>query len=431
MERTHSATGALQFKQMKFFASTCAFLLLSPFSVAQQKPQPKSVTVPAIIDHNRIIIDAEVPDQNGAMRRVHAWIDNGDPDLMMSAQLTNQIGAGGICGGQTCNAGAPKEIFIGGMEISFAGVKEAKVPLGAGANPPLAHGIDADINIPSSILRHYDVLIDYPGHKFTIGAPGSLHFLGSAGKVQINADNGLIQVPSKVADKKYNLGLDLGSSISFLSEDLFNSLAAAHPNWPRMTGAVGAASMWGADEEMKWQIMRLDRLQFGPLFLTDVPMVSLPKATLDFFEKRAAIPTIGLIGASVLQNYRVGLDYTHSTVYFDIGRLSNFPDFDVIGLFLRPEDDGRYTILGVADIDGKPSVPTNPEGIQAGDTLVAVNDIPVHGSMMGQVWSLLGGTPGQERKLTIERAGKQFVVAARVQHFLSALPDESQRKDRK
>jgi PDZ domain len=198
-----------------------------------------------------------------------------------------------------------------------------------------------------------------------------------------------------------------------------------------MTGAVGSASMWGADEETKWQIMRLDRVQFGPLFLTDVPMVSLPKATLDFFEKRAAMPTAGLIGANVLQNYRVGLDYAHSTVYFDIGRLFTFPDFDVVGLFLRPEDDGRYTILGVADLDGKPSLPTGPDGIQAGDFLVAINDIPVRGSTMGQVWSLLGGTPGQERKLTIERAEKQFVVAATVQHFLAASTGEDEKKKKK
>jgi hypothetical protein len=47
---------------------------------------------------------------------------------------------------------------------------------------------------------------------------------------------------------------------------------------------------------------------------------------------------------------------------------------------------------------------------------------------MGQVWAMLGGTPGQERRLMIERAGKQFNVAAKVQHFLAELPDEKERK---
>jgi hypothetical protein len=415
---------------MKFLAAVSAVLCLSQFINAQEKPAPpKSVTVPLVVDHNRIVIDVDVPVQNGGVKRVHAWVDNGDPELEMSETLAKLTGLAGVCGGQTCSAGVPAAIEIGNMEISFAGLKEARFPIGS--NKGLAPGLDADMTIPSTVLRHYDLLIDYPGRKFTIGTPGSIHFLGTAAKVQINGDNGLMQVPSKIENKKYNLALDLGSSISFLSEDLFRSLTTTHSDWPHMTGAVGSASMWGADEETKWQIMRLDRVQFGPLFLTDVPMVSLPKATLDFFEKRAAMPTAGLIGANVLQNYRVGLDYAHSTVYFDIGRLFTFPDFDVVGLFLRPEDDGRYTILGVADLDGKPSLPTGPDGIQAGDFLVAINDIPVRGSTMGQVWSLLGGTPGQERKLTIERAEKQFVVAATVQHFLAASTGEDEKKKKK
>lgn len=415
---------------MRCFLITCVVLFTLQLSLAQQKAQAKPVTVPAIIDHNRVIIDVDVPAQNGARTRVHAWVDSGNPELEMSGKLVSWGGFGGICGGQTCVATPPKQVLIGDMQISFASVKEAKVPIGGDPNPPLARGLDADITIPSTVLRHYDVLIDYPGRKFTIGAPGSIHFLGTSAKIQLNSDNGLIQVPSKIANKKYNLALDLGSSISFLSGDLFAALAADHADWPHMTGAVGAASMWGADDEMKWQIMRVDRLQFGPLFLTDVPMASLPKSTLDFFEKRAAMPTVGLIGGSVLKNYRVGLDYAHSTVYFDIGRLFNFPDFDVIGLFVRPENDGRYTILGVADFDGKPSVPTGLDGVQAGDTLVAVNDIPVQGSTMGQVWSLLGGTPGQERKLTIAHAGKQFVAIATVEHFL-AVPDQTNEKQGK
>src|ERR1700683_4126990 len=139
---------------------------------------------------------------------------------------------------------------------------------------------------------------------------------------------------------------------------------------------------------------------------------------MDYFQERAGMPTVGLIGSNALVNYRVGIDYAHATVYFEFGRMFNFPDFDVIGLVLRPEDDGRFTILGVADLDGKPSVPQGPNGVQAGDHLVAVDDIPVRGVTMGEAWKMLGGTPGLERRLTIERSGKQFSVSASVQHFL-------------
>jgi hypothetical protein len=243
----------------------------------------------------------------------------------------------------------------------------------------------------------------------------------------VNAENGLIQIPSQIERKKYNLALDAGASISLLAPELFETLAAAHPAWPHMTGAIGPANMWGRDAELKEQLMRIDRIQYGPLFLTNVPVAEFYKDGMAFFEKRASIPTAGLIGADVLANYRVGIDYAHSTVYFDIGRLFNFPEFDVIGLILRPEDDGRFTILGTADYEGKPSVPE----IQAGDHLAAIDGIPVPGNTMGQVWLMLGGEPGKERRLTIGREGKQISFTATVRHFLAEAPDKEESKGKK
>ena len=418
---------------MKFYIAACVSFVLSGLIRAQEKPavssEPNSVTVPAAIDHNRVVINADLALPNGSTERVRAWVDNGDPDLYLSRRLATLLGLAVSCNDHECSSPPPQEMIVGGMKIDLTGLKQAKIPLKpVDAASVLAAGMNVEINLPSSILRHYDVLIDFPGRKFSIGAPGTIHFRGPSGKVQINAENGLIQIPSQIENKKYNLALDFGASISFLSEDVFDKLAAAHPDWPHMTGAVGSANMWGADPETKWKVMRVDRLQYGPLFLANLVVVDMPKDWTDFFVKSAGMPTAGLLGSNALLNYRIGLDYTHSTVYFEFGRTFNFPDFDVIGITLRPEDDGRFTILGVVDFDGKPSVPLDSDGVQPGDHLVAVNDIPVRGSTMGQVWNMLGGTPGQERKLTIEHSGRQFTIAAKVQHFLGELPDEKDGK---
>lgn len=399
--------------------TVCVLLALCGGLQAKKKgpagPVPQSVTVPAVIDRNRVIISGDISLPDGSSQTIRAWVDNGNPDLYLSRRVATVLGLNVNCGDKECSAPAPEKITIGGMAIPLGDVKQAKIPLRpVNAAAVLALGMKAEINIPSTVLRHYDVLVDFPERRFTIGGPGSIHFQGVESKVEVNAENGLIQVPSKIENKKYNLALDVGSSISFLSEDLFDSLATANKGWPRMTGAVGAANMWGAPEEATWKVMRVGRLQYGPLFLTNVPMVATPKAVMDFFEKRAGTPTVGLLASEALQNYRVGLDYAHSTVYFDIGRLATLPDFDVVGLILRPEENGAYTILGVADFEGKPSV----DGVQAGDRLIAVNDIAVTGATMGQVWSALGGTPGKEKKLTLERAGKKFDVMATVRHFL-------------
>jgi hypothetical protein len=406
------------------------WLLLCGLGAGQDKPTPsEAVTVPAAIDHNRVVINADVALPDGSTQRIRAWVDNGNPDLNLSRRLATVLGLAVSCNDHECSSPPPKAMTVGGLTIPLDGVKEAKIPLKpVNAASVMAPGMGVEINLPSSILRHYDVLIDFPGHKFSIGAPGTIHFRGPSGRVLVNTENGLVQVPSQIENKKYNLALDVGASISFLSEELYDKLAAAHPDWPHMTGAVGSANMWGLDEEPKWKVMRVDRVQYGPLFLANIPLVDFPKDRMDFFAKRAGIPTAGLIGSNALLNYRIGFDYAHSTVYFEFGRMFNFPDFDVVGLTLRPEDDGRFTVLGVAEFEGKSSVPGD---IQTGDHLVAVDGIPVGGSTMGQVWAMLGGTPGQERRLTMERAGRQFTVAAKVQHFLAELPDEKDRKKKK
>jgi hypothetical protein len=401
---------------MAFFS----ILIVTTTTVAQTPPQTlsleaKSATVPITLDHNRVVIDVDVPLADGSTQSVRAWVDNGDPELNMSQRVAKLMGLMITCEGQNCSAKPPREITIGGMKISFATVKAANIPSKTDSAASIVFpGMHAEINIPSAVLRNYDVLIDFPERKFTIAQPGSLKFNGVKTKAVVNAENGLIQIPSQIENKKYNLALDTGSSISFLTDDLFDKLISAHPAWPHMTAAVGPASMWGLQDETEWKLMRVARLQYGPLFLTNVAMVEFPKDRMDFFEKRAGIATAGLLGSNALVNYRVGLDYAHATVYFDIGRLFNSPDFDVVGLILRPDDDGCFTILGVADYDGKPSVPE----VKASDRLIAVDGIPTGGSTLGQVWSMLGGEAGKERTLTVERGGKQLNITARVQHFL-------------
>jgi hypothetical protein len=405
-------------------------------SALKLTPQPgaKSVTVPMTLDHDHVMINVEVLLPDGSTTRIRGWVDNGNPDLYLSRRVATLMGLSVACGDHACSAPPPHEITIGGMNISLAPVKEATIPLKpVSASSVIAPGMPAEINIPSTVLRNYDVLINFPDHQLTIAQPGILKFSGIKTKVIVNPGNGLVQVPSQIDNKKYNLALDVGSSISFLSGELFDKFAAAHKDWPHMTGAVGPANMWGLDDEPNWKLMRVDRVQYGPLFFTNVAVVDFPTDREAYFAKRAGIPTAGLLGATALMNYRIGLDYTHSTVYFDIGRTFNFPDFDVVGLILRPGDDGRFTILGIADYDSQPSVPPGQEGVQAGDHLVAVDGIPVPGSSMGQVWALLGGSPGKERRLTLERGGREFNITAMVQRFLGETDenDKSKVKSRK
>jgi hypothetical protein len=396
-----------------------AFVLVLAASCSFAQSAPKAATVPITLDHNRIIIDVHLPLPDGSTKRVRAWVDNGDPDLYVTENVTRLMGlepAGEIEEATRAKlrlAQPPKSILVGGMSVSLAGIQAARV---VAAGESVAPGSSAQINFPSALLRHYDVLINYPDREFTIAEPGTLHFQGVHAKVLINPENGLIQVPSKIDGKSHNLALDVGASVSFLSADLIETLENAHPKWPHMSGAVGIANMWGSEDEPQRQLLRLAHMQYGSVFLTDVVVASFDAKAMDWFEKRAAVKTAGLIAANALLNYRIGIDYSHGEVYFDLGTTFKAPDMDVIGLILRPETDGRYTVLGVAEYEGKPSVPD----VQKGDVLISVDGIRASGGTMGQVWSSLQGSPGKVRTLTFVRAGKQFEVRAKVEHFLPA-----------
>jgi hypothetical protein len=389
---------------------------------AAPQPEVKSVTVPFTLDHNRIVIDVYVALPDGSNTHIRGWVDPGNPGFEMSRRVATLLALKIACDDNGCSAPPPGEIAIGGMNVPLAAVKQVNIPLKpVSAEAVMVPGMNAEINIPATVLRSYDLLVNYPERQFTIGRPGTISFKGAKGKILINGESGLIQTPSRIDDKNYSLAFDLGAPISYLSEELFDKLSTAHADWPHMTGAVGPANEWGLDAELKLKVMRLERAQCGPLFLTDVPVAAFAGSG---FQKRVGTSASGIIGSQALRNHRVGIDYAHALVYFEIGSTFKFPDFDVIGLVLRPEDDGRFTILGAAEFEGKPAV----AGVQPGDRLVAVDGIPVAGSTLGQVWAMLGGSPDKERRLTIERDGKQFAVAAKVRHFLGETPESNDPK---
>src|SRR6478672_11125850 len=87
--------------------------------------QPKSVTVPAAIDHNRIVISVELQLPDGSRQTVRAWVDNGNPALYLSRRLAMALGLNVTCGEQECSAPPPREVVVGGMTIPLADVKAA------------------------------------------------------------------------------------------------------------------------------------------------------------------------------------------------------------------------------------------------------------------------------------------------------------------
>src|ERR1035438_1784126 len=113
---------------MKFFLAACAILLFCTLCSGKDKSATPStpVTVPATIDHNRVVIEVEIPLPDGSRQRTRAWVDNGDPDLVMSRHLATVLGLAVSCGDNECISPPPREIFVGGMALSLAEVKHLR-----------------------------------------------------------------------------------------------------------------------------------------------------------------------------------------------------------------------------------------------------------------------------------------------------------------
>ncbi len=391
-------------------SAVLALLLAVSSAIAQTAPQ--SATVPVTLDHNRIIIDVYLPLPDGTQKRIRGWVDNGNADVWLSERVAKLMGLQPtvdskeieVLGAKVRTFQAPREIIVGGMKIDFSGVKEVKMM----AADSIAPGSSAEINLPSAVLRNYDLIMDYTDRELTLAVPGQAKFTGKSAKAFVNPPNGMLQVPATIAGKPYQLSLDLGSCFSMVAGDVFDKLAKDNPKWPRNTGAVGPELFWGIQDEANLRSLRVPSVQYGPATLTAVGFATLPQAFMAFYRERAGAETSGLIGGDALLNYRVGIDYAHATVYFDQRGSYVSPGIDVIGLTLRPELDGRYTVIGVPEFEGKPAVPE----VKANDVLVMIDKVPAKGGTMGQTWSLLGGSPGDTRVLTLERDGKKFTVNA-------------------
>jgi len=134
----------------------------------------------------------------------------------------------------------------------------------------------------------------------------------------------------------------------------------------------------------------------------------------EWYSMKTSRPVVGFLGANVLKAYRIEIDYADSAIYFEKNVSFDPHDMDIVGIGLRPEKDGDFTVIGIVTKDGKPVV----QGIEPGDILLSVDDFAVTGNTFGTVVDALRGKPGDSRILELERNGEKFKVRAEVMRLL-------------
>jgi hypothetical protein len=404
-----------------------AALLLTTSLFAQSAPasQPSraknaaasksAVTVPVTLDHNRIVIDVYVQQAAGGTKRVRGLIDTGSTQLTMSPRVAKLVDPKFTCDEPVCTTAPPMSIEIGGIKVALSSADKAVVPRRPeNVSDVMVAGMSPEVRIPAQVLKSYDVAIDYGNRQLTIGPVGSVKFTGVAVDAQVS-ENGAVVVPAKVGTRIYHFGIDSASPCSLAGSELLSEWHQKESSWPFIGGALGAGNVTGSADELKREMLQLPAMQVGDVKLHQV-LVSSTAGGVESFQQAAHVPVEGLLGGEPLRGMKLGIDFAHKKVYFDPASNGPSAGLDVVGLTLRPEVDGKYTVAAVLPFEGQSSVPD----VKAGDLVVGVDGAPVTGATMGQVWSLLSGEPGQTRKLVIERDGKRDTVEATVRRWIGA-----------
>jgi len=394
--------------------------------VARAEDVPRQASAGITLDHSRMLVDAEMRRRDGSWRNVRLWVDTGNPDLFLSESLARDLELDLSHSPEELVDGRlevppPTGLRLGGMALDLEGVQTWVV-----FEPEwLFSTMHNDANLPATVLHRYQVVFDYPRRELTIAQPGSLRPRGIAAPALIQPRTGIVQLGAVVAGDTLSFALDNGASYSFTSAKVLDRLANRHPDWHTCTGALGAANIWGWwPQEESWRVLRVPEIRWGPVTLPQVGLVGLgeifgPGFDLGaWYSKKTAQPVDGFLGPNAFMGFRVEIDYADSTVYFEEGPTPPPPDMDLVGLTLRPEVDGGYTVLGVAELDGAPGVP----GVERGDRLIRVDGLDTQGATMGTVVDALRGDPGDVHLLVLERDGRRSTVEAVVHRFLALSP---------
>jgi len=236
----------LKTPSIRIFTISFSFLLLV-VSCQMKITFLNPVTVPIVLDHNRMLVDAEIQRNDSTWRKVRLWVDSGNPTFFISESLARDLGIDlsatedSAFKSSGLQVAAPEGMRIGGRGVRLDGVNARVV-----FQPYwLFSTMQVDANLPSTVLKKYHIVFDYPKQELTLAEPGGTNHRGTPTPAAIHPETGIVQIDAIIDGDSLSFALDNGASYSFISEDKLLKYCGLHPDWPRMTGTAGCANMWG------------------------------------------------------------------------------------------------------------------------------------------------------------------------------------------
>jgi hypothetical protein len=400
-------------RPMKLPAVCFFFVVISSLGFGAS---PQKVTVPLVIESHRIFLDAQFTRKDGSLRTARLWVDTGTPDFQISKALAEDLGLDLSAPAIKSEDGIPQ------VQVQIPGLRIGSLPLDLQSAKPMVivgpqqvfAGSRTEGNLPATILMHYQLVLDIAHHRLTLSEPGGLKPKGPRLPCLIQPKTGMVQLDATIAGRRYSLALDSGAPYSMVSTGVIEEWSTEHKEWEKITGAAGAANLFGIPGLLREPEMRIPLINPAGVPLNNVGVLGMDPDFVTWYSKKTAAPVIGFLAWNVLQAYRVTIDYFSSNLYFEKQGEIDFHDTDAVGLTLAQSRSGGYAVWAVVQKDGKPTV----DGAQPGDKLLKVDDLDVTRVDLQTAVDALHGKPGEFHTLVLDRKGVSLTIKAKVMRLI-------------
>ena len=380
----------------------------------------RSATVPFTFDSQRVLVELAFIRPDGAERKALAWVNMGVSGPVLSSALYRELGIG---------QGRPLRFAIGAVPVEVSGSTVTDGPGELGGDDALDHLFAprrVEAILPAGVLQQFQVTPDYGAKQMTVARPGVPNPAGVAVPFRVKESTGFITVDAVVGGQTYPVVLDAGGGYTWFRGDVAAAWLRGHPDWHRGDGAVGQSNNAMTDYALEKQgtVLRIPEMTLGGLLLHDVGVLDtgpllcrmcdrvVGNLFWDTWQKNAPEPVVGWIGGNVLRDFRVTFDYPTRTSYWLRQREADPHDLDGVGLTLVRRGGDTF-VGGIVRQGGAPTV----SGVEAGDKLVQVDGVAAHGMPADAMRAALGGAPGTQHQVTVERAGRTVQVGAVARAF--------------
>jgi hypothetical protein len=144
---------------------------------AQDQPGVHHVTIPMSVEGNAPIITLTFKTPQGSLRTARFLFDSGGGAIILGEGLAKDIGLkakGAVIsddGQQYQEVDLPTG-FVGEMPVDL---QTSKAFVHVGASSFINNRYKLEGMLPGKALEHYQIVLDYPQHRFSVGEAGTFH----------------------------------------------------------------------------------------------------------------------------------------------------------------------------------------------------------------------------------------------------------------